>query len=138
MVQGGIMNDEQEIRQLVNNWMGASASGDVKKVLTLMDEDVVFLVTGQEPMRGRDAFAKSFEAMSNQKLVFDGHVDFKEIQIIGDWAYCWNRLEVNIKPESGPRMHREGYTLSILRKRDGKWLLYRDANLLGPPIKEEQ
>jgi ketosteroid isomerase-like protein len=75
--------------------------------------------------------------MNSQKLNIEGKAEFQEIQVDGVWAYCWNRLEVNIKPASGPAMRREGYTLSILRKREGKWLLYRDANLLGPPVKEE-
>jgi uncharacterized protein (TIGR02246 family) len=116
--------------------MEASARGDLDTVLSLMDEDVVFLVAGQPPMR-HDEFAASFRTMDSQKLKIEGKADFQEIQVDGVWAYCWNRLEVNLKPESGPGMHREGYTLSILRKRDGKWLLYRDANLLGPPVKEE-
>jgi hypothetical protein len=29
-------------------------------------------------------------------------------------------------------MARAGHTLSILRKRDGRWVLARDANLLAP------
>ncbi|PWT88422.1 MAG: DUF4440 domain-containing protein [Blastocatellia bacterium] len=131
------MTEEQAIRNLVKTWMAASAKGDTSTVLTLMDDDVVFLVPGQEPMRGRDAFAKSFEAMSAQNLHMEGHVDFKEIEVIDDWAYCWNQLEVSIRPGNGPAMRREGYTLSILRKRNGKWLLFRDANLLGSPVKEE-
>jgi uncharacterized protein (TIGR02246 family) len=116
--------------------MEASAKGDLDTVLSLMDEDVVFLVAGQPPMR-RDEFAASFRSMNAQNLKIDGHVDFKEIQINGEWAYCLNKLKVDMKPGSGSAMHREGYTLSILRKRDSKWLLFRDANLLGPPAKEE-
>jgi uncharacterized protein (TIGR02246 family) len=46
-----MQNDEQEIRQLVSTWMTASKAGDVEKVLSLMADDVVFLVTGQPPMR---------------------------------------------------------------------------------------
>jgi uncharacterized protein (TIGR02246 family) len=130
-------NDEQAIKDLVSTWMEASAKGDLATILSLMDEDVAFLVAGQSPMRGRGAFAASFEKMNAQKLQIEGHVDFKEIQVVGEWAYCWNELKVNIRSESGDVMHREGNTLSILRKRNGKWLLYRDANLLGPPVKEE-
>ena len=45
-----MQNDEQEIRQLVATWMAATKSGDVKAVLELMSDDVVFLVAGQPPM----------------------------------------------------------------------------------------
>ena len=40
-------NDEQEIRQLVATWMAATKAGDIDTVLSLMSDDVVFLVTGR-------------------------------------------------------------------------------------------
>jgi len=39
-----MQNDEQEIRQLVSTWMAATKAGDVEKALSLMADDVVFLV----------------------------------------------------------------------------------------------
>ena len=52
-----MQNDEQAIRQLVATWLSASKAGDSEKVLSLMADDVVFLVPGQPPMRGKSAFA---------------------------------------------------------------------------------
>ena len=46
---------ERAIRDLVALWHRATAKGDVDTVLSLMPEDVVFLVAGKEPMRGRGA-----------------------------------------------------------------------------------
>ena len=46
-----MQNDEQEIRQLVSTWMAATKAGDVEKVLSLMADDVVFLMPGQPVMR---------------------------------------------------------------------------------------
>ena len=48
--------DEQAIRALVAEWHSATAAGDVDAVLQLMAEDVVFLVAGQPPMKGRSSF----------------------------------------------------------------------------------
>src|SRR2546427_11716384 len=48
-----MQDDEQAIRQLVATWLSASKAGDTEKVLSLMADDVVFLVPGQPPMRGR-------------------------------------------------------------------------------------
>jgi len=48
--------DEQAIRDLVAHWHRATAAGDVDIVLGLMADDVVFLVPGQPPIRGRSAF----------------------------------------------------------------------------------
>ena len=49
-----MQSDEQQIRQLVATWMTATRDGDVETVLSLMADDVVFLVTGQPPMRKAD------------------------------------------------------------------------------------
>ena len=55
------MNSEEEeqkkIREVIDTWLSASAKGDLQTVLGLMAEDVVFLIAGQPPMRGREAFA---------------------------------------------------------------------------------
>ncbi len=144
-------NDEQLIRDLIAVWMTASAKGDLQTILTLMDEDVVFLIPGQPPMRGRDAFAASFSKMPLDRFRLEVTRNIQEIQVNGDWAYCWNQLTVNMTPvdsantasavtsnpqppTSNPKAfpRRSGYTLSILRKKDDKWVLFRDANLLAP------
>lgn len=43
-------NDEEQIRELVATWMTASKSGDVDTILSLIADDVVFLVPGGSPM----------------------------------------------------------------------------------------
>jgi ketosteroid isomerase-like protein len=37
---------------------------------------------------------------------------------------------MTMTPEGGEPVKRSGYTLTILRKESGRWLLARDANLL--------
>jgi uncharacterized protein (TIGR02246 family) len=131
IAKGGSMeSDEQEIRQLVATWMSATKSGDNEKVLNLMAEDVVFLIPGQPPMRGKSAFATGQSAL--QQVDIDGQSEIQEIKVFGDWAYLWSKLSVTITPKSsGAPIKRSGNTLSILQKQSGKWVLYRDANLLA-------
>jgi len=58
--------------------------------------------------------------------------EIEEIQVAGDWAYLWTELSVTVVPKQGAApIERQGNTLSILKKRNGKWLLFRDANLLA-------
>jgi ketosteroid isomerase-like protein len=66
-------------------------------------------------------------------LRIEGTSDIEELKILGDWAYMRNRLTVTVLTEGGePMLRRTGYTLSILRKEpDRRWMLARDANLLG-------
>ena len=122
-------NDEREIRELVDRWMAASKAGDLPVVLSLMTDDVVFMTPGREPF-GKDAFAAASEGMKNVRI--DGHATIVELQVLGDWAYVRNHVEITVTPDGGTPVHRSGYTLTLLRKQsDGRWLLARDANLVG-------
>ena len=127
-----ISKDEQAIRDVISTWMRASAAGDLNQVLDLMDEDVVFLVPGQPPMRGREGFAAALKAQEG-KFKFAGASEVQEIHVAGDWAYCWSKLRVTVTPLSGDaEIRRSGNTLSIFRKNaEGNWVLFRDANLLA-------
>ena len=127
-----MQDDEQQIRELVATWMAATKAGDVDTVLGLMTDDVVFLVPGRPPM-GKAEFAAAARAQaSGDAPRFDGSSDIQEVQVAGDWAWLWSRLRVVVTPADGsPRLQREGHTLTVLRRSQGRWLLARDANLLG-------
>jgi len=126
------MDDEGQIRELVATWMSATRSGDVATVLSLMTDDVVFLVAGQPPF-GKQRFAEAMKAPPGAALPrIEGRSEIQEIRISGDWAWMWSRLSVDVTPPGGRPLRRAGYTLSVLQKKDGKWRLARDANLLTP------
>ncbi len=130
---------EQAIRKLIAEWHGATASGDVDAVLELMSEDVVFLVAGQPPMRGRQTFEKGLRGLLQQHRI-ESRSEIREIEVSGDWAYCWSQLTVKIIPLGGglPFL-RVGNTLSILHKgKNGSWLIVRDANMLAPVESQNQ
>jgi ketosteroid isomerase-like protein len=79
-------------------------------------------------MRGRKEFEAAQAGVRDFKI--DGHADIQEIHVDGDWAYCWNFLTVTFTPKSGPVGKRAGNVLTVLRKENGRWLIFRDANLL--------
>jgi uncharacterized protein (TIGR02246 family) len=121
--------DERAIRELIDNWMTASRAGDTATVLSLMADDVVFMVPGREPF-GKQTFAANSRSMDGVRV--DGTADIRELKVLGDWAYLRNFIDITITPPCGQPMHRSGYTLTVLRKEsDGKWVLARDANLVG-------
>ena len=122
-------NDEREIRELVDRWMTASKAGDLPTVLSLMTDDVLFMVPGQPPF-GKQAFAAASQGMKDVRI--EGTSDIQEIQVMDDWAYLRNHLTMTVTPPKGGKVvRRSGYTLTILRKEaDGKWRLARDANLM--------
>jgi len=128
-----MQNDEQEIRELVSRWMAASKAGDVDTVLSLMADDVVFLVPGQPVMRRADFTSKARAQSGRDAPQIDGSSEIQEIKVLGEWAFMWTRLTVVMTPPNGAQpVRRAGHTLTILKKQDGRWVIARDANLLAP------
>lgn len=121
--------DERAIRELVEAWMDASGRGDLATVLELMSDDVLFLTPGREPF-GKEAFGAAFESTRGSAL--DGRSDIEEMRILGDWAWIRNHIEFTVTRPGREPIRRSGYTLTILRKEaDGRWRLFRDANLVS-------
>jgi len=126
-----VSTDEQAIRQLIAQWHRATAAGELDAILPLMAADVVFLVAGQPPMKGRGAFENGLRSiLKTQRIESSGNIE--EIQVSGDLAYCWSVLSVRMSPLSGGEpTERAGHVLSVLRKQpSGSWQIARDANLL--------
>ncbi|MDX8520746.1 SgcJ/EcaC family oxidoreductase [Mesorhizobium dulcispinae] len=122
-------DDEAAIRRVVETWMAASRKGDLETVLGLMTDDVVFMVPGKAPF-GKEAFAAASKGMGETRI--DGDSDIVELNVLGDWAYIRNRIDMTVTPPGGEPVRRSGYTLTLLRKEgDGRWRLARDANLLA-------
>ena len=116
----------------IGQQVAATKAGDTDTVLSLMTDDVVFLVTGQPPMIGKEAFAIAMQAQAGQgRPQFEGKSEIQEVRVLGDWAYMWTKLTVVVSPPGGAaKITRAGHTLSVLKKQAGKWVLARDANLL--------
>jgi len=127
-------SDEEQIREIVSNWMEATRMGDVESILRLMTDDVVFLAPGKPVMRKRDFAAAARAQVAPEGPQFDGTSEIQEIQVSGDWAFMWSRLTVVSKACNGHGSKtRSGHTLTVFHRQEGRWLLARDANLLGPP-----
>jgi uncharacterized protein (TIGR02246 family) len=127
-----VNQDQQAIREVLALWHRATAAGDVNTVLKLMAEDVVFLVAGHPPMRGRAAFEQGLRTLLAQHQI-ESTGEIQEVEVSGDLAYAWSMLTVRIVPLAGGNATiRTGNALSILRKQgDGSWVVVRDANLLS-------
>ena len=123
-----MQNDEAAIRKLVDTWLTASQAGDLATVLTLMADDIIFMVPGKEPF-GKEEFVAGSEKMKDIKM--QAKSDIKEIKVLGDWAWMRNHLTVTFKPPGGSETVKSGHILTILRKDpNGNWVIARDANLM--------
>jgi ketosteroid isomerase-like protein len=64
---------------------------------------------------------------------FEGAVAVEEVRVSGDWAYCWTQLEVSITHDAGEPTRLAGSAMAVLRRKaDGRWVIFRDANMLAP------
>ena len=123
--------DEEEIRNLISTWMSATKAGDYETVLGLIADDAQFLVAGHAPF-GKDAYEAASKNQDAASIKFEGESRILEIDITGDRAFLMTHLTVKTRQPGSKNTVHAGNTLSVLVKRDGKWLLYRDANLLVP------
>ena len=121
--------DEQQIRDVVARWHDATRAGDLDTVLDLMTDDVVFLLPGRDPM-DKAEFAALSRAAGFPPPRIDGTYDVCEVQVAGDWAFLWSRLDLVITPAGGEALARSGHTLTVMRRDGGRWRVARDANLL--------
>jgi uncharacterized protein (TIGR02246 family) len=125
-----LRSNNEKIREVVTNWMRATEEGNLETELSLIAEDAVFLLPDQPPMRGREAFCR------RPALGPWTSLHRKQARYSGD-SCRWRRLLLESAFSDGdsaagrPAQRRAGPTLSVFRKeRDGRWILFRDANML--------
>ena len=124
------ISDEQQIRNLIDTWCAASVDRDLPALRNLMTEDVLFFTSAGLPMRLQQ-FEEAHASMSAMRL--ECRPNIQELTVSGDLAVCWNLLEVDITPAEGVEtIGRAGNTLTVFRRSaDGKWRIWRDANLMA-------
>ena len=124
-------NDEQQIRQLMDDWRRRTEQGDLEGVLALMTDDAVFLTAGNPPMTKSD-FAAGFRGFAGKSQLGTTQ-EVKDLYVSGDFAYSWSYMSVVMtSTETGNKTERAGHVLTIFRKSpSGTWLLARDANLMA-------
>lgn len=128
-----MLSDEEQIRALVQTWQYATQAGDIEAVLSLMTDDVVFLVSGRLPMHKAEFAALSQVPAGSPRPKFESTSEIQEVHVSGDMAYLWTKLSITVTPPGAIQpIEQAGHTLTVLRRVGGRWLLARDANLLSP------
>ena len=91
--------DEEQVRQVMNEWHRLTAEEDVEGLLDLTTHDVVFLTPGNEPIRKQDFAAGLRQFLPKARVEMTQ--DVKEIEVSGDLAYAWSHLSID--PRTGAR-----------------------------------
>ena len=112
------MGDEQEIRELFNDWIKATIEGNLDLARQCIADDAVFFVPGVGEM-DKETFAQGAAGGSPEESPMDFDLDSKlrELKVFGDQAYIWIESTLMISPKNGdPSSKMAGHSLSIFRK----------------------
>ena len=130
--QDANLDDERQIRHVMDEWRRLTAEGAVDGLLALTADDAVFLTPGNQPITKKD-FAAGFRKVS-AKARIESTQEVREIRVSGDIAYAWSHVSVVLTPKgsAGDNWENSGHVLTVFhRSNSGKWLLARDANLMS-------
>jgi uncharacterized protein (TIGR02246 family) len=131
------MSDEQQIRQLMEEWRRRTAAGDLEGLLALTAEHAVFLSPGTGPITKAD-FAADFRKIS-AKARIEQRQQVKDLGISGDLAYAWSHMTVTFTPKAGgTSTERSGHVLAVFRRTAGGWQLARAAKLISGAAKPDR
>ncbi len=128
------MNDDNRalraIKELHEKDRQASLDGDLETLLSLFTEDGMAIPTDGEIVRGKDELRKMLERNLKQLqeyLLVEYIQDFKEIRILGDYAYEWGSYSGKyISKKDGSEITGSGKLMRILKlDTDGSWKVSR-------------
>ena len=68
----------------------------------LMTDEVIFMVPGQEPF-GKEGFSVASRGMKDVRA--EGTSDIQEVQVLGDWAYLRNYIDMTAPPPDGGHLY---------------------------------
>jgi uncharacterized protein (TIGR02246 family) len=131
------MSDEQQIKELMQEWQRRTAAGDLEGLLALTADHAIFLSPGTGPITKED-FAADFRKIS-AKARIEQRQQVKDLGISGDLAYAWSHMTVTFTPKSGgARTERSGHVLAVFRRTAGGWQLARAAKLISGAAKPDR
>ncbi len=99
----------------------AIASGDVEKFGSFFLEDVMFKMSGQEPLSGRAAVTAAHKPMVEGGMKLFANTE--EVLDFGDYAHEIGNYEIHTP--DGKKVD-YGHYSTLWKKVDGEWKIYRD------------
>src|SRR5262245_44828926 len=94
-----MVNDEQKVREVHTTWVEAVNVGDLRRLLTLITDDLVLLNPGEEPI-GRAGFIEKFSG-AQQQFRINCTSDLEEVVVTGDDAFTRSRDTVYVTAGGG-------------------------------------
>ncbi len=117
---------QAEIAAFNQKYIEAHLRMDTAMILSFWAEDGVTLLPEMAPLVGRPAIAKFVEDVVKKmpgNKVTKQEIDFRDIQVSGDWASEWGMERQVVQPPDGkPVIDSRGKILLVLHKNaHGEW-----------------
>ena len=128
---GKTSSGRAEIASFNQKYIDAHLRMDTPAVLSMWAEDGVSLLPEMAPLVGKSAIAKFVEdvvaKMPGYKVTKE-EIDFRDIQVCGDWASEWGLVRQVVQPPDGkPVIDSHGKILLILHKdAHGEWKVQQE------------
>jgi uncharacterized protein (TIGR02246 family) len=123
-------SDRAEIEAFNQKYTAAHLKMDNSTVLGMWAEDGVSLLPEMAPLMGKKTIGKFFDDAVAQISGYHMEkiaIDFKEIQVIGDWAYEWGQEHQVLQATGRPTIEGRGNILLILhRNAEGEWKIKQE------------
>jgi uncharacterized protein (TIGR02246 family) len=127
----------KEIEAWNQKYIAAHLRMDNAAILAMWQEDGVSLLQGMDPIQGKEAIGKFFAQAVAQIAGYHMktmEIDFREIQVMGDWAYEWGIEHQVLEPPPGKEaFDGRGNILLILHKNsNGDWKIKQEMWSAAP------
>jgi len=122
--------DADAVKKTGEEWVAAFRAKDPDQLGNLLAEDVVLLLPGCEPLRGRDAVLARFRETCAR---FDAEpgLAFADIRILDDTAVAWGEGTLRLKPlQGGVPILQRGDDMTVLQRDGRRWKVVRGVSHL--------
>jgi len=138
-------SDMEAINKLHQRDVEASKAMDVESLVSLWTDDIVSIPQNGDAVVGKEANRNSLlklKQASGDIDIVEYDLSFKEVKVIGDWAYEWGTFSGTVRPKDGGETSKSSGKLFRVLKReaDGSWKVARtmstydsDENDEAPP-----
>lgn len=124
-----------EIAAFWDQYAAAQKAADTTAWRALLTEDVTFVFTGGETLRGRDRATAFLSAWLSENKIAAIHISSEEVTAIGDRAFQLARIHEAYQPKDKPTT--EDFSRMgafFLRAGDGRWLLDRSVVIIDSVV----
>jgi len=130
-------SSRKQIEDWNRRYIVAHRNMDNAAVLAMWQDDGVSLLQGMAPILGKEAIGKFFADAVSQIAGYrmkTMEIDFREIQIMGDWAYEWGIEHQSLEPPPGkePFDGRGNILLILHRNARGEWKIKQEMWSAAP------